>query len=57
MTQYNASDMMRAYAEYALDLAEQLKVNLDFSEESLMDLNHIRPFCSRYSGKGLDDND
>lgn len=41
MTHYTVADMMRAYAEDALDLAKQLNYELDFSEESLSSLDKI----------------
>ncbi|WP_256757355.1 hypothetical protein [Cohnella sp. WQ 127256] len=41
MTQYTVADMMRAYAEDALDLANQLNIELNFSEESLTKLDQI----------------
>jgi hypothetical protein len=41
MTQYTVTDMMRAYAEDAIDLAKQMNVELNFSEESLCKLDQI----------------
>lgn len=41
MTQPTIADMMRAYAEDAIDFAKQLNVDLDFSEESLSKLDLI----------------
>lgn len=41
MTKPTVTDMMRAYAEDAIDFANQLNIELDFSEESLNKLDLI----------------
>jgi hypothetical protein len=41
MTQLTVTDMMRAYSEDAIDLASQMNIDLDFSEESLNKLDQI----------------
>ncbi|WP_211748615.1 hypothetical protein [Paenibacillus sp. Marseille-Q4541] len=41
MTQLRIADMMKAYAEDAVDFADQMDVKLDFSEASLKDLDSI----------------
>ncbi|WP_168124077.1 hypothetical protein [Paenibacillus sp. HB172176] len=41
MTQFTVAEMMRAYAEDAQDLANQLKVELNYTEDSLFELDTI----------------
>jgi hypothetical protein len=53
MTQYTIADMMRAYSEDALDLANQLNFELDYSEESLVKLDQILESYHQGIPKGI----
>ncbi|MFC5406502.1 hypothetical protein [Cohnella soli] len=53
MTQFTVADMMRAYSEDAIDLAKQLNVELDFSEESMFKLDQILEIYHQGIPKGL----
>lgn len=41
MNQYSVEDMMKAYSEDAIDLGKQFGVHLDFSEESIKEIENI----------------
>lgn len=53
MTEYTIADMMQAYAEDALDLAQQLNVELNFTEESLIQLDQILEQYHKGIPKGI----
>lgn len=53
MTQYTVDDMMKAYSEDALELANQMGTDLNFSEESLRNLDEILEQYHQGIPKGL----
>jgi hypothetical protein len=53
MSQFTIDDMMKAYSEDAIDLANQMGINLDYSEESLKNVEEILERYHQGIPKGL----